>query len=443
MDIKLPSPGKTSAEDLKRLAGLSARMLQKIRDEMLEPFPRKEAPLISSTRLQELCAIDRLRFSRVLKKGELPQGLQPRPGGMRHFTLEEAMQWVRAELKPKQRKGKGKVIAVANFKGGVTKTTMSTLLGQGLALRRGRRVCHIDLDPQGSATTLYGINPHAEISAGQTIMPLIEAFSMGKPFNMKELPLETYWTNLDLIPSSTELFNAEFMLPARAVRDADMGKLQREVRAEIAALRQQLAMVSGGPINPEYTQAVANGLSKIQDMVPEANKAQTHFEKVLSDGLEQLKDDYDYIILDTAPTLSYLTINAIFASDGVVVPVVPDVLSFASMVQFWQLFSDLVTGMESRGEEHVKEFDFLEILVTRMSQKDAPRLVSTWIREVYGSRVMPIEIPETELARNSNMRFSTVYDLGGSDTSAETLRRIRIPCDSMVDYIDDKVSADW
>jgi chromosome partitioning protein len=56
---------------------------------------------------------------------------------------------------------------------------------------------------------------------------------------------------------------------------------------------------------------------------------------------------------------------------------------------------------------------------------------------------MPIEIPETELARNSNMRFSTVYDLGGSDTSAETLRRIRIPCDSMVDYIDDKVSADW
>jgi len=392
MDIKLATPGKTTPEDLKHLAALSAVMLKKIRDGMLEPHPRKESPLIPSGRVQEMCGIDKVRMNRALKKGDLPQGSQTRAGAPRYFTVAEAQQWVRAELKPVPRKGPGKVIAVANFKGGVTKTTMSTLLAQGLSLRRGRRVLHVDLDPQGSATTLYGINPHAEVESDQTIMPLIEAFLNGGTFDMSGLPQETYWSNLDLIPSSTDLFNAEFMLPARVTSEAG---------------------------------------------------SQLRFEQVLADGLAPLKEKYDYIIIDTAPTLSYLTINAIFAADGVIVPVVPDTLAFASMVQFWQLFSDLVTGMEERGEESRKEFDFLDILITRMAQKDAPRVVSEWIREVYGNRVLPVQIPETELARNSNTRFATIYDLTGGDANAETMRRIRVPCDAFVDHVDDKVSALW
>ena len=55
-------------------------------------------------------------------------------------------------------------------------------------MRRGRRVCHIDLDPQGSATTLYGINPHAEVDSSQTIMPLIEAYLANESFDMRSLP---------------------------------------------------------------------------------------------------------------------------------------------------------------------------------------------------------------------------------------------------------------
>lgn len=455
MDMKIPAPGKTRPADLKRLASLSAVMLDRIRDEMLEPYPRKVAPLIPSGRLQELCRIDKFGFARALKRGELPGGQQARPGAVRYFTLEETIQWVRSELKPTPRKGKGKVIAVANFKGGVTKTTTSGQLGQGLSLRRGRRVCHVDLDPQGSATTLYGINPHAEINTDQTIMPLIEAYLKGEPFDMKQLPLQTYWPNLDLIPSSTELFNAEFMLPARANRDANMDHLQRRIREALNELQQALRAKVTGPSQPEFERVLNDGIANLLGLLPKTSfDADAHFEKVLSDGLEQLKDEYDYIILDTAPSLSYLTINAIFAADAVIVPVVPDVLSFASMVQFWQLFSDLVTGMESRGEEHFKEFDFLEVLVTRMeAHKDAPRAVGAWIREVYGNRVLPIEIPETELARNSSMRFSTIYDLQPSEIDPETkqrvrlntdtLRRIRVPVDNFVDYVDDKISAEW
>jgi chromosome partitioning protein len=390
MTTLLP-PGKTTAADLMQLAQLSDVMLQKIRDDMLEPFPRKVPPLISSARLQEMCGIDKQRMAYVLKKGELPIGTQAKPGAQRSFSVEEAIAWVRAELKPHPRKGPAKVIVVANFKGGVTKTTTSTLLSQGLAMRRGRRVCHIDLDPQGSATTLYGINPHAEVDSSQTIMPLIEAYLSDKSFDMTDLPVPSYWPNVDIIPSSTELFNAEFMLPARA--------------------------------------------SATDDGV--------RFEQVIHDGLEQLKDQYDYIIIDTAPTLSYLTINAVFAADGVIVPVVPDMLSFASMVQFWHLFADLINGMKAFGDERSKEFDFVDVLVTRMTSKPAAQILQGWITQIYGSRVVPIEIPETDLARNTNMRFSTFYDLATNDVGAETLRRIRNPVDQLVDRVDDKVSATW
>lgn len=390
MTTLLP-PGKTTAADLMQLAHLSDVMLQKIRDEMLEPFPRKVPPPITSARLQEMCGIDKQRMAYVLKKGELPAGTQTKAGAPRSFTVEDVIAWVKAELKPVQRKGPAKVIVVANFKGGVTKTTTSMLLAQGLSMRRGRRVLHIDLDPQGSATTLYGINPHAEVDSSQTIMPLIEAYLEEKPFDMKQLPTPSYWPNVDIIPSSTELFNAEFMLPARAAA-TDQG---------------------------------------------------VRFESVLHDGLEQLKDSYDYIIIDTAPTLSYLTINAVFAADGVIVPVVPDMLSFASMVQFWHLFADLINGMKAFGDDRSKEFDFVDVLVTRMTSKPAAQILQSWITQIYGSRVVPIEIPETDLARNTNMRFSTFYDLATSDVGAETLRRIRNPVDQLVDRVDDKVSASW
>ena len=59
-------------------------------------------------------------------------------------------------------------------------------------------------------------------------------------------------------------------------------------------------------------------------MLPARASSSDHevrFEQVLHKGLAVLKDEYDYIIIDTAPTLSYLTINAIFAADGVIVPV--------------------------------------------------------------------------------------------------------------------------
>src|ERR1035437_8530080 len=100
-------------------------MLQKIRDSMLEPFPRKQAPTFSSGKLQDICGIDKQRMNYLLTR-ELPQGSQAGKGQKRTFTLSESIQWVKATSgKGRERpKGqKGKIVAIANFKGGVSKTT--------------------------------------------------------------------------------------------------------------------------------------------------------------------------------------------------------------------------------------------------------------------------------------------------------------------------------
>lgn len=390
LDLTPPSTTSVTADDLLALSDRSGRMLQKIRDSMLQPHPRKQSPIFPSNKLQNLCSIDKTRMAYLLKKGELPQGRQDAPGRMRHFTLAETIEWAKATLKPMPRPNgiKGKIITIGNFKGGVTKTTTSMILGQGLTMRRGRKVLLIDLDPQGSTTTLFGINPHAEIEADQTVLPLIE----GEKADLSYAPTKTYWENLDLIPSSTDLFNAEFLLPAKVHQD----------------------------------------------------DAKFKFWEVLFKGLEPLRDQYDYIIIDTAPTLSYLTINALFAADSIVVPVVPDTLSFASMVQFWGLFSDLVKGIKNfSNSKTTKKFDSVDVLITRIPNKASATIVRDWIIKTYGDHVLPVQIPETTLAMTTSTEFSTVYDMPNWDGSAEAYRRICEPYDQLIDLIDQKTCQLW
>jgi chromosome partitioning protein len=385
----IPVALEVTPEDLLSLADRSGKVLNKVRNTMLEPFPRKNPPIFPSNKVSHICGIDKNRMNNLLKTGKLPAGSQEAPRSMRQFTLAETIEWVKAtrDLEPRLDGEKGKVLAVGNFKGGVTKTTTSMMLGQGLSLRCGRKVLLIDLDPQGSTTTLFGINPHAEVEVDQTVFPAISQ----ERENLVGIPQKTYWDNLDLIPSSTDLFNAEFILPAQ----------------------------------------VQSGGSKYE------------FWNVLAKAIEPLRDEYDYIIIDTAPTLSYLTINALFAADGIIVPVVPDLLSFTSMVQFWSLFSDLVKGMANRGASNRKTFSYIDILITRLPNKKEAMAMRDLIVKTYGDHVLQIAIPETALAMSTSSEFATVYDSAKWEGSAEAYRRICDPYDQLVDLIDYKTSQLW
>lgn len=143
-----------------------------------------------------------------------------------------------------------KVLAFANQKGGVGKTTSAVNISAALGIL-DKKTLLVDLDPQGNATSGVGVEKKREKTAYDLLM--------GE--NPYECIAETEFKNLDVIPSNISLAGAELELV-------------------------------------------------------EADKRQYR----LKAALDMVRNDYDYIIIDCPPSLGLLTINALSAADGVIVP---------------------------------------------------------------------------------------------------------------------------
>lgn len=146
----------------------------------------------------------------------------------------------------------GKVISVANQKGGVGKTTTAINLSTVLA-KKGKKVLIMDADPQGNATSGFGVSKDLEFSIYDV---LIEDISIENTLQ------DTKIKNLDLCPSNINLAGAEV----------------------------QLVSID----NREYK---------------------------LKSKIDEIKDNYDFIIIDCPPSLGLITLNAFTASDSVLIPV--------------------------------------------------------------------------------------------------------------------------
>jgi chromosome partitioning protein len=156
----------------------------------------------------------------------------------------------------------GQVIALANQKGGVAKTTTTLNLGVALA-ERGKTVLAVDLDPQSNLTMSQGIDP--DDLERSMFDVLVHKTPIAEVIVSREI---------DLAVSSIDLAGAELALSSMIGRER--------------ALQKALLPVRGG---------------------------------------------YDYVLIDTPPSLGLLTINALTAADGVIVPVQCEYLSLRGLIQ--------------------------------------------------------------------------------------------------------------
>ncbi|MFK4705858.1 chromosome partitioning protein [Roseateles asaccharophilus] len=399
-----PATAEQDGVTLEHLDSLSEHlldMMERLKTEIYKPGSVKQAPNFNAAQLAALCGKSDQAMRRLLDGAEargLATGLITNASGQktaahRSFTVEQAIEWVRAvgtkayKRKPGQ---EAAVITVGFFKGGVGKTILASSLAQGLSLM-GYKVLVIDFDPQGSMSTMLGVDP-ATVEVAETFTPI--AMPKGAPGhsdNLADSVRPTYWHGIDIIAGNTALFNCEFYLPLRTMNAKQEG-------------------------------------------------TRFNFMEVLARGLKMgLRDEYDYIIIDTPPALSYTTMNAYWAADAILMPVVPEGLSLQSSVQFWSQFSELASVASGDADEP-KKYAWLGIVPSRVEgHKTAVQTMTKWIRMFYGQYVMTSELPQTEAVKTGGTEFKTIYDIsraseyiGGSQTYA----RAREAFDRVINEVD-------
>lgn len=183
----------------------------------------------------------------------------------------------------------GKIIAIANQKGGVGKTTTSINLAASLGVLE-KKVLLIDADPQANATSGIGIDVESvEIGTYQ----LLEHSNTAR-----EAILKTETPNLDIIASHIDLVAIEIELVDKDAR--------------------------------EY---------------------------MLKKALQDIKNDYDYIIIDCAPSLGLLTLNALTAADSVIIPIQCEYFALEGL-------GKLLNTIKSVQKIHNPELDIEGLLLT-------------------------------------------------------------------------------
>ena len=354
-------------------------------------------------------------FRRVLRANPaLPQGRSETAGGAKWFTLDEVLR-LRAHFAAEGSRAKeyapwrptglpAKVCAVANFKGGVGKTSMAAHLAMSAALD-GYRVLVIDLDSQASMTSIFGGRVASE---WETVFPLIARdYALGLQAENRRradrgenpAPLEdmlsdalgrsatdviqkTHWPNIDLIGAQLDLYWAEFQIPVWRM-----------------ALRSW-----------KLWDALSNALAR--------------------DGT---LGAYDIVMLDTPPALGYLTINGLAAADIVLVPLGASFLEFDSTGRFFDMLHSTFQSIESGenmaaralGRDEIRfEWDAVRAVITRYDAGQQAELAGL-MQAYLGRMLSPWRQDFTALVGQAGEQASAIYEADYRDFNRDTYARGR------------------
>ena len=246
-----------------------------------------------------------------------------------------------------------KVIALTNQKGGVGKTTTAVNLGVCLS-KQGKKVLLVDADAQVNLTMSLGY-PRPDdlpISLATIMQDIID----DKPFDVQKGILH-HSEGVDLLPSNIELSGLEVRL--------------------------------------------INAISR---------------ERVLTTCINEVKKNYDYVLIDCMPSLGMLTINALAAADSVVIPTQPHYLSAKGL----ELLLRSVSKVRRQINPHLRIDGILMTMV--MPRTNISKEVTALVRSAYGQniKVFDAQIPHSIRAVEATAEGKSIfaYDKGGKVAAA-------------------------
>ena len=243
--------------------------------------------------------------------------------------------------------GQAKVIAFANQKGGVAKTTTTLNLAAAF-VEEGHRVLCVDMDPQGNLTMSQGIDPDA---IEQSMFDVL----------VYDLPIREVIRRreVDIACSSIDLAGAEIAMSTKIGRERSLDK-----------------------------------------------------------ALRAIKEDYDFICIDTPPSLGLLTINALTAADQVIVPVQCEYLSMRGLIQLQNTLSMI---QENLNPDVVIAGILPTMVDTRtLHAKEAIEI----LEENFGDRVFGARIRKTVRFAEAPVKGMSVLKYEPNGTAADAYRQL-------------------
>jgi len=247
----------------------------------------------------------------------------------------------------------GKVIALVNQKGGVGKTTTSINLSASLGVLK-KKTLLVDLDPQGNATTGIGIDKK---ETSKSVYNLL----IGE-CSVEETIIKTKFKNLSVIPASINLAGVDIELMERSIH------------------------------NPAFNKSAQ-----------------------LKIHLDQVADNYDFIIIDCPPSLGILTTNALLAANSVIIPVQCE---FFALEGIMQLLNSIMWAQKKLNPT----LDIEGVLLTMLDQRtnlglEVVEEIKTYFKERVYDTIIPRLVRLSEapshgkpiLAYDPNSRGTLAY----------------------------------
>ena len=253
--------------------------------------------------------------------------------------------------------GKCQIIAIANQKGGVGKTTTTFSLGVTLA-KQGKKVLLIDADPQGDLTTCMGYYNQDDLQ--NTIGTLMADTIQDKQINAGDAILN-HKEGIDLIPSNLDLSALEMSL--------------------------------------------VNAMSR---------------EFTLKNSINDIKNNYDYILIDCMPSLGMITINALACSDKVIIPVQGEYLAAKGMGHLLKT----VSKIHKQINPNLKIKGVLLTLVDKRT--NLSKQVRDNLEENYGQyvKIYNTEIPKAINTAKSSSTGKSIFEFDKNSTVAEAYNNL-------------------
>jgi chromosome partitioning protein len=263
-------------------------------------------------------------------------------------------------------------LAVANFKGGAAKTTTAIHLAQFCALQ-GLRVLMVDLDPQATSTLLFGVPANGEVEA---LPDTISDVLLENPNEITSVILKTYFHGLDLVPGNLTLQDADLMLnnPFRNNQDA-----------------------------------LGAGVGR------------------LSSALDVVEDDYDVMIFDSGPNTGPLTLNAIYAANGLLIPMQPQMPDFGSAILFAQSMHAMF-----KSPKMGHSLEFVRVAITRHTNTQDATMIARAIVNTFGpTQVLANSMVQTVELERKGTELGTIYDIKTLRGSRDAYKRALEAADAM------------